>query len=116
MPQLHNIKHEAFCQTYVRDDSVRLNATRSYMKVYPRASYTTALVNGPRLLGKTRNRVIEIILESRITEENFLETLARLLDAKKPVFRQGRLIGYWPDWGMQLKAAKLGLRLHGIRV
>jgi hypothetical protein len=62
---LKNLNHERFCQTYMFNEMprIRYNATRSYMKVYPKASYKTALVNGSVLLKKVRPRIDELFNE-----------------------------------------------------
>ena len=115
MPKLHNLKHEVFCRTYVSDKRVRLNATRSYMKAYPRASYKTALVNGPVLLGKTRERVAEIMEEGEIQGETLIHSLSRLMEAKKPVMYQGRIIAHVPDNRNRLEVLKILLKVQGVR-
>lgn len=63
----HNLSHEKFCRMYVSGPvafmgkRVLLNATRAYMAVYPKASYKTALVNGPRLKKRLLWRINELI-------------------------------------------------------
>lgn len=104
-----NLKHEAFCRSYLLDEKTRFNATRTYMRVYPKASYETALVNGPRLLGKTRNFMEEILfggLERRELDR-LCQRLKKLLDAKKPHFWKGKVVGYEPDGKVQLKTLNL---------
>ncbi len=62
MSELQNGKHEAFCQAYVKDLRVRLNATRTYMLIY-HAKYKTAMVNGSRLVDKLTGRIDELLQE-----------------------------------------------------
>jgi len=65
MPALQNEKHEAFCQAYVKDLRVRLNATRTYMLIYG-AKYKTAMVNGSRLVAKLTSRIDELLQEEHL--------------------------------------------------
>lgn len=54
-----SVKHEAFCQEYIRD----LNAGAAYKRVYPKSSLKTAETNGPKLLRKAqiKDRVKELM-------------------------------------------------------
>ena len=103
MQELKNPKHEAFCRAYVsKERQTRFNATRTYMLIYPRAAYKTASVNGSRLLGKTRIRIISLIepyLEDRQLR-GMVDVFKRSLDSKNP--------------RIQMEAVKMGLRLYGL--
>lgn len=110
-----NLKHKAFCKRYLLDDKTRFNATRTYMLIYPRASYETALVNGPRLLGKTSNFMEEILFGSleRRELDRLCRSLKKLLDAKKPHFWKGKVVAHEPDGKVQLRTLNLLLHIFG---
>ena len=59
MPKLKNIKHEKFCQEYVKS----FNGLQSYKKSYPDASPQTCVVNAAKLL--TLANIIQRIEELR---------------------------------------------------
>ena len=113
---MKNLKHKAFCKAYLYDEKTRFNATKTYMRIYPSASYHTALVNGPRLLGKTREVITEMLFEGFVPEEisSLCRSLKSLTEARKPVFYRGKRIGYKSDGRLQLAALTLILKLSGI--
>ena len=67
MAALKNFRHEMFCQAYKFSPNpfIKHNATKSYRLVYPRASYKTAMANGPLLRAKCQGRLDEIYEEHR---------------------------------------------------
>jgi hypothetical protein len=88
--------HRAFVAEYVQD----LNATRAYLKVFPKASPAAAATGGARLLRNAQVRAaVEQFLadreqESAVTVERLEQELARIcfLDPAQAFGEDGRLL------------------------
>lgn len=68
-------KHQLFIEEYLAS----FNGTRAYMKVYPSASYETAMANAAKLLGSTK---IAAVVSARQAEAQMTanEALKRMAD------------------------------------
>jgi phage terminase small subunit len=88
--------HRAFVAEYVKD----LNATRAYLKVFPKASPAAAATGGARLLRNAQVRLaVEQFLadleqEAAVTVERLEQELARIcfLDPAQAFDKEGRLL------------------------
>lgn len=59
MPKLKNVRHEAFCQEYIKE----LNQTKAYLKVYKGTTNDAAKANAARLIANdtVKGRVKELM-------------------------------------------------------
>jgi len=69
-------KHQRFVNEYLQT----FNATRAYMRVYPKASYDTAMANSAKLLGSTKvsEHVTERLNEAHMSADEALKLQAEI--------------------------------------
>lgn len=90
---LTNKAHEAFVNTYLGHPKKKFNATFAYKTAYPEASKATAAVEACRVMKypDIKNRLLEVMQESGITDERITEKLSQLLENPKGTVQLGAL-------------------------
>ena len=107
------IKQEKFCQAYLETNG---NGSMAVKEAgYNPGTNHAAAVHANKLLTSSdiQSRIRQLASDVGLTIGSCLETIRRKLDAKKPIVI-GKEIQLFDDNQAQLRAAELGLKVHGI--
>ncbi len=116
MPQLPNLKHEAFAQKYARglvQSTAPSSATTVYSELY-HCEPDSARASAARLLAEAsvRERIYDLISVHN-PPEALAADLERLRHARKGVYHKGKKVAEEPDHATRLQAVALSLRAQG---
>ena len=108
------LKQKRFIREYLESGG---NGTAAVRKAYPNAKTdNTRAVMGHRLLRlpKVKERISMILDGGGISVWTLCQPLIKLLDAKKPLIVNGKIVDYYDDGMTQVKTAELLYKLHGV--